>query len=137
MKISLSFAFVTMIAVQAVHAVEEFVFEFWNVFPPMRAVYGGTPGLGECVFIAFHAMIIGMGVWCYRRWVRGGGKNAMTVVRAGMAVQSITVLLHAAWFLTAPGYQPGLATTPLFLPAIALGWVALRNSESEALSGNA
>lgn len=133
MKVSLSSAFVTMIVVQAVHAVEEFVFDFWDAFPPMRAVYGGMPRLGEGVFIAFHLTLIGLGLWCYRGWVRAGGRDARTIVRAGILVQSVTVLLHAAWFLTDSGYQPGLATTPLFLPAIAMGAVALKQAEMSTL----
>ncbi len=124
MTVSLRSVFLIMIVVQAVHALEEFVFHFWDVFPPMRAVYGGTPGLGETVFIAFHTVLIGLGVWSYRRWVRSNQPNARRVVVWGIVVQSFTVLLHAAWFLTEFRYQPGLATTPLFFPAIALGIVA-------------
>lgn len=131
MRISLSSTFVIMIAVQTAHAVEEFAFQFWNVFPPMRAIYGDT-WLGEGVFVAFHAVLLGFGVASYQRWVRGGGKSARAALCAGVAVQSITVLLHAAWFLTAPGYQPGLATTPLFLPAIALAVSVLRNAQTTA-----
>lgn len=125
MRLSLASTFLIMIVVQAVHAIEEFLFHFWDVFPPMRAVYGGTPGPGERVFIAFHALLIGIGLWSYRRWVRAGGASARTVVRWGIIVQSFTVLLHAAWFLTELRYQPGLATTPLFVPAIALAITAL------------
>ena len=128
MRLSLASTFLFMIVVQALHAIEEFLFEFWDVFPPMHAVYGGTPGLGERVFIAFHSLLIGIGLWSYRRWVRGGGAGARTVVRWGILVQSFTLLLHAAWFLTAPRYQPGLATTPLFVPAIALATAALKRA---------
>jgi hypothetical protein len=128
MRPSLASAYLVMIVVQVVHAMEEFLFHFWDVFPPMRVVYGGTPGLGERVFIAFHALLIGIGLWSYRRWVRGGGASARTVVRWGIFVQSFTVLLHAAWFLTELRYQPGLATTTLFVPAIALAIVALKHA---------
>ncbi len=128
MRLSLASTFLVMIVVQAVHAIEEFLFDFWNVFPPMRAVYGGVPRLGERVFIAFHALLIGIGLWSYRRWVRGGGASARTVMRWGILVQSFTVLLHAAWFLAGLRYQPGLATTPLFVPAIALAIAALKRS---------
>ncbi|HXV14490.1 MAG TPA: hypothetical protein VEC56_09825, partial [Candidatus Krumholzibacteria bacterium] len=59
-----------MIALQLLHAVEEFVFEFWNAFPPMRAVYGDVSGVG--VFVLFHSLLILFGVWCYRELRRGG-----------------------------------------------------------------
>jgi hypothetical protein len=121
-----------MIAVQAVHALEEFRFEFWNVFPPMRAVYGRLPDHGELVFVAFHATLLGFGGWCYFRWVRGGGEAAHRVIALWTAIQSVTVLLHVAWFLTAPGYQPGLATLPLFLATIALALVALKRSQDSS-----
>jgi len=130
MTVSLRSAFLVMIAVQAVHAIEEFIFDFWDIFPPMRAVYGGTPGLGEIVFIGFHALLIGLGVVCYRRWVRRGGAGARAVVGWGVAVQSFTLALHAAWFLTELRYQPGLATAPLFVPAIAMGIAARKGART-------
>lgn len=129
MRRSLSSAYLAMIAVQTLHALEEFALEFWDSFPPMRAGYGGVPGLGEYVFVVFHTMLIGLGVWCYARWVRRGGARASTVVRAGVLVQAVTVLLHIGWLLAAPRYHPGLATTPLFPPAMAWAIAAARRSE--------
>lgn len=117
-----------MIVVQALHALEEFAFEFWNVFPPMRAVYGGA-ALGPVVFVLFHASLISFGLWCYVREVRCRGRNTRGVVWLWVLIQGVTVALHVAWFLTDPGYQPGLATLPLFLPAIAMAVVALRREE--------
>ncbi len=134
MMISLRFAFLVMLAVQTVHAIEEFVLEFWNVFPPMRAIYT-APGLGRLVFIGFHSLLIGLGAWGYARYVRRGGESARVAVQAGIAVQSITVLLHAAWFLTEMRFQPGLATILLFLPAIGLASATLRASERKESRG--
>jgi hypothetical protein len=118
---------IAMIALQFVHAVEEFVLEFWNAFPPMRAVFGGVPGLGMPVFVAFHASLIGFGIWCYVQ-VRRGGVVARTAVASWLLIQMVTLVVHAAWFIAAPGYRPGLATTPLFFATIAVAITALRTS---------
>lgn len=114
-----------MVALQFAHALEEFVFEFWDAFPPMRAVYGGVSGLG--VFVLFHTILIVFGLWCVRE-VRRGGVGARAALFAWIAIQTVTVAVHVAWFVVDPRYQPGLATTPVFVATIA---VAIRAFESE------
>jgi len=118
-------ALLAMIALQLVHAAEEFVFEFWNEFPPMRAVYGGVPGLGTWVFVSFHAVLIVFGFWCYVQ-VRRGGLKAREAIAAWVVIQGTTLVVHALWFIVDPGYQPGLATAPLFVATIAVAMTALK-----------
>jgi hypothetical protein len=118
MKRRVEAVLIAMIAVQLVHAVEEFVFEFWSVFPPMRAVYGGVPDLGIGVFVSFHIILILFGVWCYMQ-LRRGGLKAREAVLAWVVIQGVTLAVHIAWFIVDPRYQPGLATAPLFLATIA------------------
>jgi hypothetical protein len=119
-----------MIALQLVHAVEEFVLEFWNAFPPMRAVYGGVPGLGTRVFVLFHTLLILFGFWCYRQ-VRRGRITSRAAVGAWILIQGVTLFVHVAWFVVDPRYQPGLATTPLFAATIA---VAIRAHKREPVA---
>ena len=118
-------ALVAMIAVQLVHGVEEFVFEFWNEFPPMRAVYGDVPGLGIGVFVSFHAVLIAFGVWCYSQ-VRRGGLKEREAVLAWVVIQATTLAVHVAWLIVDPRYQPGLATAPLFVATVAAAITALK-----------
>jgi hypothetical protein len=122
-----------MVIVQLVHGIEEYYFEFWNVFPPMRYVYGGVPGLGHRVFVLFHALLVIFGVWCYFRWVRHGGKDAFAAVNAWIWIQGVTVAVHVAWFIVAPAYRPGLATVPLFLPTMAFAIAALKRARSSSM----
>lgn len=114
-----------MIALQFVHAVEEFVFEFWNEFPPMRAVYGGVRGLGTGMFVSFHAVLILFGFWCVVQ-VRRGGLKARQAIAAWIVIQGTTLLVHTLWFVADPGYQPGLATAPLFAATIAFAITVLK-----------
>lgn len=131
MKGRVEAALLAMIVLQFVHAVEEFVFEFWNVFPPMRAVYGGAPGLGSAVFVSFHALLILFGLWCVVQ-VRRGGLKARQAIAAWIVIQGTTLVVHAIWFVVDPGYQPGLATTPLFVAMVAVAITALKRERVES-----
>jgi hypothetical protein len=121
-------ALLAMIVVQLVHAVEEFVFEFWNDFPPMRAVYGDVPGLATGVFVSFHALLLGFGVWCVVQ-VRRGRLKARDAVVAWIVIQGTTLAVHVAWLVVDPRYQPGLATAPLMLLSMGLGTAALKRED--------
>ena len=125
MKNRVEAALVAMIVVQLVHGIEEFVFEFWNDFPPMRAVYGGAPALGKTVFVSFHTLLILFGGWCCVQ-VRRGGLKGWEAIVAWVVIQGVTLAVHAAWFIVDPRYQPGLATTPLFVVTIAVAIAALK-----------
>jgi hypothetical protein len=107
-----------MIAVQFAHALEEFVFEFWNAFPPMLSIFDGAWGVG--VFVLFHAVLIGFGWWCVRE-VRRGGLVARDALTAWIIIQAVTIAVHVAWLTVDWRYQPGLATTPLLIATTVLG----------------
>ena len=115
-----------MIVLQIVHALEEYLLEFWNEFPPMRAMYG--PELGRGVFVVFHALLIVFGVWCYRQ-VRRNTEHARAAMWCWVVIQSGTVVAHTIWLVFDASYQPGLATLPLFLITIALAIVVLQRAE--------
>ena len=114
-----------MILLQAVHGAEEFALEFWNKFPPMRAIYGPDSALGRALFIAFHVLLIGFGAWCYVQ-VRHSTARARTAMMLWILIQCGTVVAHLVWMALAPGFQPGLITLPLFLVSIAAGMAALK-----------
>ncbi|MCI0451756.1 MAG: HXXEE domain-containing protein [Candidatus Latescibacteria bacterium] len=125
MKDRFDILLLAMIALQLVHAVEEFVLEFWNAFPPMRAVYGGVPGLGPRVFVLFHSLLILFGLWCYRE-MRRGRIPPRAAIGAWILIQGVTLFVHVAWFVVDSSYQPGLATTPLFAATIAAAILVLK-----------
>lgn len=120
---------VFMIVLQAVHAAEEFALEFWNVFPPMRAIYGPDSPLGRALFIFFHVALIGFGVWCYRQ-VRQSTQHARTAMWCWVVIQCGTVAAHLIWMALDPGFQPGLVTLPLFLVTIAAAIAALKSERA-------
>ncbi|HXV13740.1 MAG TPA: hypothetical protein VEC56_06000, partial [Candidatus Krumholzibacteria bacterium] len=56
---------------------------------------------------------------------------------AWTVIQGVTVAVHVAWLVVDPGYQPGLATTPLFAVTIAAAIAALkRRRVADGNSGN-
>lgn len=114
-----------MIVLQVVHAAEEFALEFWNVFPPMRAIYGPDSALGRALFITFHVAIMAFGAWCYWQ-VRRSTARARTAMMFWILIQCGTVAAHLIWMALDPGFQPGLITLPLFLITIAAGITALK-----------
>lgn len=118
-----------MIVLQAVHAAEEFALEFWNAFPPMRAIYGPDSSLGRALFVLFHVLLIGFGVWCYQQ-VRRSTERGRTAMWCWVMVQCGTVAAHLIWMALDPGFQPGLVTLPLFLVTIAAAIAALKSERA-------
>ena len=118
-----------MIVLQAVHAAEEFALEFWNAFPPMRAIYGPDSALGRALFIVFHVCLLGFGAWCYAQ-VRRSTARARTAMTVWVLIQCGTVVAHLIWMALDPGFQPGLITLPLFVVTIAAGMAALKRGRA-------
>ena len=123
MKSRYSPVLAAMIVLQIVHALEEFLLDFWNEFPPMRVMYG--PELGRSVFIAFHALLVVFGVWSFLQ-VRRNTAHARAAMWCWVVIQGGTVVAHAIWLAFDPRYQPGLVTLPLFLITIAWAIAVLR-----------
>ncbi len=118
-----------MIVLQALHAAEEFALEFWNAFPPMRAVYGPDSALGRALFIAFHVLLMGFGLWCYTQ-VRRSSAHARAAMTCWVIVQCGTVGANVIWMALDPGFQPGLITLPLFLITIVAGIATMKRGRA-------
>src|ERR1700689_198238 len=65
--------FIALVAVQAVHSVEEYVGRLYDVFPPARFLSGLISTDLRCGFVIFDVVLVLFGVWCYlwpirKRW---------------------------------------------------------------------
>ena len=114
----ISTAFLLLIILQAIHSVEEFIFGFYEKFPPMRALYREAPHLAKPAFAIANALLILVGLICYYYWVRPARERARSVVWVWIILESVNVIAHFMWAILIRGYNPGLATVVLFAPVL-------------------
>lgn len=124
------FAFLAVIAAQAVHSIEEYWFRLFDVLAPARAVSEAI-GLDRATgFVIANAGLLLVGLVCYFASVRRGHKSARSLAWFWALLEIANGLGHVALALWARGYFPGLATAPLLL-ATGL-YLAMRLGRSRA-----
>ena len=62
-------AFLVLIGLQALHSIEEFIFKFYEVFPPMVSMYRNAPAMAQPAFVLANSLLILVGFVCLLRWV--------------------------------------------------------------------
>jgi hypothetical protein len=117
-------AFAALIAAQAAHSVEEYVFRLYDVFGPPRFLSGLISSDRAFGFALLNVAIVLFGVWCYLARVRPGHPWARVYALAWSLVECANGLGHLALAAARGGYFPGAATAPLLLAAA--GYVAYR-----------
>ena len=120
--------FLILIMLQALHSVEELLFKFYEVFPPMALLYRGAPYLARPAFIIANVILAAAGLVCLRRWVWPGRRGARTVVWVWAGGEAFNATAHCVWSVAARGYTPGLATGLGFVPVVACLIYLLRRS---------
>ena len=132
---SLDANFAALIAMQALHSVEEYVGRLWVVFPPATFITGLISEDRHVGFVVFNAVLLVFGVWCFiwpirRRWRNMGGFIAFWVV-----IEIINGIGHPVWTARQGSYTPGLITAPLLLAlALSLIWQYLRYARKSELA---
>jgi Protein of unknown function with HXXEE motif len=108
-------AFLALIAAQAVHSVEEYLFRLYDVFAPARLI-SDLLGLDRAIgFVAFNAALLLFGLWCYLARVRPARHSGLGFVWFWAVLEIANGLGHIALAIAAGGYFPGVATAPLLL----------------------
>ena len=124
-------AFLALIAVQAAHSTEEYVFVLYDVFAPARfasELVSTNPALG---FAILNAAIVAFGAWCYFARVRPGRASAPGWMWLWVFVSLGNGVVHSAMAILRGGYFPGVATAPiLFVLAAFLATRLLRARNS-------
>lgn len=114
--------FLGLIALQAAHSVEEYVFRLYDVLAPARYVsslFGFDRPIG---FVVVNTALVLFGLWCWQARVRRGRGRGLAWFWALLEIANGGA--HVALAVAAGGYFPGLATAPLLL--VLGGWLALR-----------
>jgi len=110
--------FLLLIILQAIHSAEEFIFRFYERFPPMKFLYQNAPYLAKPAFAIFNALLVLMGMVCFYYWVEPARKGARRVVWVWIIIESVNVVAHLVWAVLTGGYNPGLVTGVLFVPVL-------------------
>ena len=125
-------AYLSLIILQAIHSVEEFMLRFYEQFPPMRLIYQDAPHLAKPAFAVSNVFLFFIGLVCFYYWVRPARRGAGTVVWIWIAIESFNVIAHSVWAVLTRGYNPGLATVFLFVPLLVWLWHSMRSASSAA-----
>jgi hypothetical protein len=117
------FAFLLLVAAQAVHSIEEYCLRLYDVLAPARAVSEAL-GLDRRIgFAVSNSALIAFGLWCYFARIRRDHRSARVYAWFWALLEIANALAHGALAMAAGGYFPGLATAPLLLAAgLHLGW---------------
>ncbi len=105
--------FLALVLTQIAHSVEEYVFRFYEVFPPARALNELVPGLTHPGFIGFNTLLALFGLWCFFSAVQTGATSARDWVWIWVVIELFNGLAHPVWAIATRGYVPGLATSPI------------------------
>jgi len=110
--------FLALIILQAIHSVEEFIFRFYERFPPMRFIYQDALYLARPAFVIANAFLILFGLFCFYYWLQPARKGGRTVVWVWIIIESFNVIAHFTWAVLIRAYNPGLVTAILFVPVL-------------------
>jgi Protein of unknown function with HXXEE motif len=108
-------AFGLLIAAQAAHSVEEYVFRLYDAFAPARFVAGLFARDLAKGFAVANLVIVMFGLWCYLARVRRGHPSSRAYAWGWAAVEAVNGCGHLLFAAVRGGYFPGAATAPLLL----------------------
>lgn len=112
-------AFGILIAAQAAHSVEEYVFRLFDVFGPARSVSGLVSSNLAVGFAVVNAGIVCFGLWCYVARVRPAHPSDRAFAWFWVVLEFLNGVGHMVLAVSRGGYFPGVGTAPL-LVAISL-----------------
>src|SRR5712691_504061 len=106
MKTRVPLAFLSLIILQLIHSAEEFIFRFYETFPPMRFLYQAAPDLAKPAFAVSNVLLFFVGLVCFYCWVMPARKGATTVIWLWVVGESFNVIAHFVWAALNRGYKP-------------------------------
>jgi hypothetical protein len=107
--------FGALVAVQAVHSVEEYAGRLYDVFPPARWVTGLAFDSRERGFIVINAALVAFGLWCLLVPVRRHWPSRVGLIWVWVWMEMINGVVHSAWSVMQGAYTPGAASAPVLL----------------------
>lgn len=125
-------AFLMLIVLQALHSTEEFIFKFYEVFPPMVLLYRDAPHMARPAFIIFNVLLLIAGLATLSGWVWPARRGARAVVWVWVGGETFNAVAHAVWAMLIGGYNPGLVTGLGFVPVVVYMSYLLRRAQTHA-----
>lgn len=101
-------SFALLVAVQAMHSVEEYIGRLWESFPPAAFVSSIVPSNHELGFVLVNFALLAFGVWCVIR-------SAVPLIWFWVVIEIINGIGHPLWSFVQGGYTPGVITAPILL----------------------
>ncbi|MBN1810717.1 MAG: HXXEE domain-containing protein [Anaerolineae bacterium] len=110
--------YLLMVAVQVIHAAEEYLAGFYRVFPPARFIERYLPGLPRPGFVVFNALFVLFWLGAFLRWgnLDRHERKRRALFWAFAAIELYNGVAHLVWAALVRGYNPGLFTALPFLP---------------------
>ena len=115
MVLRMHHTFGALIAVQAMHSVEECRGRLWESYPPahwVASLVSSDPARG---FVIGNVVLVAFGMWCFFWPIRQGWATAMSLAWFWVVIEFINGLAHPLWSIAQGGYTPGVATAPALL----------------------
>ena len=110
-------AFGLLIAAQAVHSVEEYVFRLFDTFGPARWVSGLFSNDSATGFALANIGIVLLGLWCYLARVRTPHPGERAYAWFWTCLELANGMGHLVISGARGGYFPGVGTAPLLVAA--------------------
>lgn len=108
--------FLALVSVQALHSLEEYVFQLWTTFPPATFLTGLISSDHEVGFLVINIGIVLFGFACYVWPIRSGWASAVPLAWVWVVLGLINGIGHPVWAAVQRGYTPGLLTAFVLLP---------------------
>lgn len=108
-------AFLALIAAQAAHSIEEYVFRLYDVFPPARFVSRLVSDNLAVGFAVANAAIVLFGIWCYVARVRPNHPSGRGFAWCWAGLELANGVGHCFIALSRGTYFPGVATAPILI----------------------
>ena len=110
-------AFGFLIAAQAAHSVEEYVFRLFDVFGPARFVSGLFSNNTAMGFALANTVLVLFGVWCYLARVRTSHPSERGYAWFWTGLELANGVGHVILSILRGGYFPGVGTAPVLIVA--------------------
>lgn len=109
--------FALLIAAQAAHSVEEYVFRLFDVSAPARFVSGLFSIDAATGFAIANIAIVAFGLWCYLARVRTPHPRERAYAWFWACLEFANGIGHLMLAAINGGYFPGVGTAPLLIAA--------------------
>lgn len=111
----IQYTFLSLVVVQGIHSLEEYVGKLYDVFLPARVISSLISSDRQQGFIIANVALVSFGLWCYLWPVRGRWSAATSFLWLWIGIELLNGIGHPLWAIYLRQYTPGLATAPLLL----------------------